>query len=218
MDEKTLFEKLNAINVNDHTETRTNGSKDLTYLSWTWAISEFTKAVGEWDYDILPYTYDENLGYMVYTTITVNNKTKKMWLPVMDGANKAMKAQPYKYYVKNWKDPQKPLEKTCEAATMFDVNKAYMRCLVKNMSVFGLGLYIFAGEDIPEVEEETSNNRKSDVFDGLDEKTMSISELFDKYYSESERAKIYEHYGIFDSSQMQEEILVKYINDRRKNV
>jgi hypothetical protein len=63
----------------------------------------------------------------------------------MDGANKAMLSTPYTYKTKFG-------EKTVEAATMFDINKTLMRCLVKNLAMFGLGLYIYAGEDLPEAE------------------------------------------------------------------
>lgn len=148
MDCKEMFEKLNALNVNEKTEKK-NG---LTYLSWAWAWAEFKKVCPDATYEVvkfngLPYAYDENTGYMVYTTVTAGGVTHEMWLPVMDGANKAMKNHPYKYtsYGK---------EKTCAAATMFDINKTIMRCLTKNLAMFGLGLYIYAGEDLPEVEQE----------------------------------------------------------------
>ena len=71
----------------------------------------------------------------------------------MNGANKAMKNKPYTYEVIEWVNRQKTgkmIPKTVEAYTMFDVNKTVMRCLVKNMAMFGLGLYIYAGEDLPE--------------------------------------------------------------------
>ena len=72
-----------------------------------------------------------------------------MWLPVMDNKNKAMKLSPYNYQV--WDSYKKQyVEKSVAAATMFDVNKTIMRCLVKNLAMFGLGLYIYAGEDLPE--------------------------------------------------------------------
>lgn len=142
-----VFENLNGINVNDHKEEK-NG---LSYLSWVWAWAEVKKAYPDANYTIekfngLPYVYDEKTGYMVYTTVTIEGITHEMWLPVMDGANKAMKAKPYTYKTRYG-------EKTVEAATMFDVNKAIMRCLVKNLAMFGLGLYIYAGEDLPEVEQ-----------------------------------------------------------------
>ena len=62
-----------------------------------------------------------------------------------------MKAQPYSYVV-TYKT--KTVEKRVEAATMFDVNTTIMRCLVKNLAMFGLGLYIYAGEDLPQEEKE----------------------------------------------------------------
>lgn len=147
-----VFEKLNAINVSEHTEDK-NG---LTYLSWAWAWAEFKKIYPEATYEVmkfdgLPYVYDENTGYMCYTKVTVGDLTHEMWLPVMDGANKAMKNKPYTYKTKYG-------EKSVEAATMFDINKTIMRCLTKNLAMFGLGLYIYAGEDLPE--EESAENVK----------------------------------------------------------
>ena len=149
----TVFDELNAINVNDKTEKKKSGGTELTYLSWTWAWAEVKKRYPEAHYEIimhngLPYVYDENTGYMVFTTVTIDGITHMMWLPVMDGANKAMKNQPYTYATKY------NGEKTVDAATMFDVNKTIMRCLVKNLAMFGLGLYIYAGEDLPEAEVE----------------------------------------------------------------
>lgn len=144
------FEELYNINVNDKTEQRDN----LTYLSWAWAWAEFKKRYPEATYTIwrnpednLPYSYDEHTGYMVYTSVTAGGLTHEMWLPVMDSKNKAMKSEPYKYSTRQG-------EKTVPAATMFDVNKAIMRCLTKNLAMFGLGLYIYAGEDLPEAEAE----------------------------------------------------------------
>ena len=148
-----VFEELNAINVNDKTEKKKSGGTELTYLSWTWAWAEVKKRYPDAHYEImmhdgLPYVYDENTGYMVFTTVTIDGISHMMWLPVMDGANKAMKNKPYTYSTKY------NGEKTVEAATMFDVNKTIMRCLVKNLAMFGLGLYIYAGEDLPESEAE----------------------------------------------------------------
>jgi hypothetical protein len=137
------FSTLYAINVNDYVEKK-NG---LTYLSWANAWAEFKKVYPYATYEVVkfdgkPYVYDENLGYMCYTTVTVGDLTHEMWLPVMDGANKAMKAQPYEYTTKYGK-------KTCEAANMFDINKTIMRTLVKCLSLFGLALKLYQGDDLP---------------------------------------------------------------------
>jgi hypothetical protein len=142
---ETTFEMLSKINVNKFVEKK-NG---LTYLSWAYAWSEVKKNCPDATYEIGETTYDDALGFMCNTSVTIDGETLPMWLPVMDGANKSMKKQPYKYSTRYG-------EKSVEAATTFDINKTMMRCLVKNLAMFGLGIYIFAGDDIPtsEVQEE----------------------------------------------------------------
>ena len=148
-----VFEDLNVLNINGHTEKKKVEGKELTYLSWPWAWAEVKKRYPDAHYTIwknadgLPYTEDPQTGYMVYTSVTIDGVTHEMWLPVMNGANRAMKRAPYRYTTKYG-------EKSVEAATMMDINKTIMRCLVKNLAMFGLGLYIYAGEDLPEVEQE----------------------------------------------------------------
>lgn len=174
---KSVFETLNAVNVNGHTEKKKTGKDELTYLSWPWAWAEVKSRYPQAHYTIWkdangrPYTYDPLTGYMVYTEITIDSESHSMWLPVMDGANNTMKSEPYDYKVKNpnfkfakWdasrggyfdkygNQQEEYITKHVEAATMFDVNKTIMRCLVKNLAMFGLGLYIYAGEDLPEGE------------------------------------------------------------------
>ena len=140
MEQKELFDKLYGTDVNNRTEKK-NG---LTYLSWAWAWAEFKKACPDATYEIvkqengLPYAYDQNTGYMVYTRVTACGVTHEMWLPVMDYRNKALQVG---------------------QATMFDINKTIMRCLTKNLAMFGLGLYIYAGEDLPDG--ETASNAPS---------------------------------------------------------
>ncbi len=138
---QTVFERLSAINVNEHVEKKDN----LTYLSWAWAWSETKRACPDATYKILETEYDEALGFMCHTTVTIEGETLEMWLPVMDGKNKSMKKTAYSYSTRYG-------DKTVEAATTFDINKTIMRCLVKNLAMFGLGIYIYAGEDLPEGE------------------------------------------------------------------
>ena len=138
---KTVFERLSAINVNDHVEKKDN----LTYLSWAWAWSKTKTECPDATYKILETEYDEQLGFMCHTTVTIEGETLEMWLPVMDGKNKSMKKTAYTYSTKYG-------DKTVDAATTFDINKTIMRCLVKNLAMFGLGIYIYAGEDLPEGE------------------------------------------------------------------
>lgn len=126
---QTTFEKLSAINVNAYTEKK-NG---LTYLSWANAWSETKKNCPNASYEIkkdennIPCFGNKEIGYMVYTTVTIDELTHEMWLPVMDFRNKSIL------------NP-----------TTFDINKTIMRCLVKNLAMFGMGIYIYAGEDLPE--------------------------------------------------------------------
>lgn len=146
------FNQLASLNLNDKAETK-NG---LSYVSWANAWKAFKEVFPTATYKVinnpqtnLPYFIDPVLGIMVFTEVSADGLSYSMWLPVMDGANKAMRTESYTYQV--WdKVSRKYVEKKVEAATMFDINKTLMRCLVKNLSMFGLGLYIYAGEDVPD--------------------------------------------------------------------
>lgn len=176
------FNQLTSLNVNEKTEQK-NG---LTYLSWSNAWLEFKKVYPTATYNVvknpqtgLPYFVDPAIGIMVFTEVEANGLKYSMWLPVMDGANKAMKTEAYTYQV--WNKTTKQYEnRKVEAATMFDINKAIMRCLTKTLAMFGLGIYLYNGEDMPETVEssieETQQNatpvktrkRKSnDRYDGI---------------------------------------------------
>lgn len=122
------FEEVYAINVNDMTEKKGN----LTYLSWAYAWKEFKKIYPDAEYKVNEFdgafcSGNEKMGYMVQTQVTAGGKSYEMWLPVMDMRNNTV-LQP----------------------KMTEINKAIMRCLTKNLAMFGLGLYIYAGEDLPE--------------------------------------------------------------------
>ena len=139
------FQELYSLNVNQYVEKK----QGLSYLSWSYAWAEFKKIYPDATYEIKKdeqgrcYFGDELIGYMVYTSVTAGGLTYEMWLPVMDNANKSMKLNAYTYSTRQG-------EKSVEAISMFDINKAVMRCLVKNLGMFGLGLYIYSGEDLPE--------------------------------------------------------------------
>lgn len=137
--EKTLFEKLRAIDVSKHIEKK-NG---LSYLSWAWAWDVFKQHCPDATYTIRDFdgflcTGNQELGYMVHTTVTAGDESHSMWLPVMDFKNKAIKSP-----------------------DTFDINKTVMRCLVKNLAMFGLGLHIYAGEDLPESEDAPKQASKT---------------------------------------------------------
>lgn len=124
------FVELNNVNVNDKTEKK-NG---LTYLSWAWAWGEIKKRHPDANYKV--YESDGGMFYhtdgntcWVKTGVTVNGIEHIEYLPIMDFKNKSI---PY------------------GSVTSFDVNKAIQRSLTKACARHGLGLYIYAGEDLPE--------------------------------------------------------------------
>ena len=155
--EKTVFDRLFAVDVSEHIEKKDTGKgQSLSYLSWSYAWANVKKRYPTANYEICkfgekqtPYVYDEKTGYMVFTKVTIEGVTHEMWLPVMDNRNEAMLDHQRKIQYKNY-------TATVEAATMFEINKTIMRCLTKNLAMFGLGLYIYAGEDLP-VELDTAD-------------------------------------------------------------
>lgn len=150
-----VFTTLSGIDVNNHVEAKQN----LKYLSWPWAWSEVKKRYPDATYEVMEdeqgrqWFEDTDLGIMCRTAVTIKGERLTMWLPVMDASNKAMKRSAYKYTVYNkYKNAYE--EKVVPAATMFDINKTIMRCLTKNIAMFGLGLNIYAGEDMPMITDE----------------------------------------------------------------
>ena len=152
------FNQLSSLNLNDKVESK-NG---LSYVSWANAWKAFKEVYPTATYRIIkdpqtnmPYFVDPLMGIMVFTEVTANGLTYEMWLPVMDSANKAMKLEAYQYQVWN-KTTRQYENRKVEAASSFDINKTLMRCLVKNLAMFGLAIYIYAGEDMPEQIDPTS--------------------------------------------------------------
>lgn len=161
------FIDLKKINVNEHVEKK----ESMSYLTWSWAWDVFKTAMPDATYEIvktpagLPY-FESDAGAIVYTKVTAGGETHEMWLPVMDHKNRAMKSVPYA--IETAKGAIK-----VQAYTMFDINKTIMRCLVKNLAMFGLGLYIYAGEDLPEKSDEVVvNYRQDDILADLREASL----------------------------------------------
>ncbi len=148
---QTTFEKLSAVNVNKYVEKKNN----LTYLSWAYAWAETKKHCPDARYEILDTEYDDAIGFMCHTQVTIEGETLSMWLPVMDSKNQAMKKQMYSYTTRYG-------EKQVAQATKTDINKTIMRCLTKNLAMFGLGIYIYAGEDMPMEDDKVVNTTSSD--------------------------------------------------------
>ncbi len=124
------IENLLKTNVNDHVEKKNN----LSYLSWAWAWAEALKADQKATFKVEMFGdkcfMDINGTAMVWVTVTIFDKPMTCQLPVMDYKNKAIP------------NPD-----------AFAVNTAIMRCMTKALSLHGLGLYIYAGEDLPEKEQ-----------------------------------------------------------------
>lgn len=134
MSENNYFTALANINVNDKTEKKNN----LTYLSWAWAWGEIKKQHPDATYTI--YENKDGWNYhtdgrtcWVKTGMTVQGIEHIEYLPVMDHRNASISA---------------------DKVTSFDVNKAIQRSLTKAAARHGLGLYIYAGEDLPDDGEE----------------------------------------------------------------
>lgn len=129
---ENYFAKLNSLNVSGHTEKKNN----LTYLSWAWAWGELKKLYPDATYTVYEnaqgwnYHTDGKTAW-VKTGVTVQGLEHIEYLPVMDFKNKSI-----------------PVDNI----TSFDVNKAIQRSLTKAVARHGLGLYIYAGEDLPEDE------------------------------------------------------------------
>lgn len=121
MDKTNHFSELAAINVSDRIEKKSG----MSYLSWPFAVDQLMRAdsSANWQFHD-PVMYGETM--MVSCTVTAFGKPITMHLPVMDHRNQAIK------------NPD-----------AFQVNKNMMRCLVKAIACHGLGLYIYAGEDLP---------------------------------------------------------------------
>lgn len=154
----TTFEALIQINNPKHVKVKGIGSQAQKYLSWTFAWETIKTAYPDANYKVLdnadgmPYFVDD-FGIMIKTEVTVNYETLSMWLPVLDGANNAMKKTSYQYKVKEWINKEwtgNYIDKEVAPATMFDINTATMRCLVKNFAMFGLYLHLYKGEEFQE--------------------------------------------------------------------
>ena len=139
---QSVFETLNAVNVNKFTEKK-NG---LTYLSWAFAWQAVKEKYPDASYTI----YENNDGWNYFTDgrtcwvktgVTINGLEHIEYLPVMDFRNQSISA---------------------EKVTSFDVNKAIQRSLTKACARHGLGLYVYAGEDLPISESEEKEREQAE--------------------------------------------------------
>ena len=129
------FARLNAINVNEHVEKKGG----FSYLSWPYAVAQLRLAdpAAVWEvrrFGGLPFLISE-AGVFVEVAVTVQGVTLSQIHPVLDGRNRPMLAP-----------------------SSFDINSSIQRCLVKAIALHGLGLYIYAGEDLPQPAGEAAND------------------------------------------------------------
>ncbi|MGC7774780.1 hypothetical protein HMPREF2549_10685 [Staphylococcus sp. HMSC074D07] len=132
------FRELNSRDVNAHVEKKQN----LNYLSWAYVQQELTKEDPTYEEKVIEFPYPDsnnenffvpylktNEGYMVCVELTVFGVTKREWLPVLDYRNKPVAIG--------------------SSTAIFDINKAIKRCMVKCAAKFGLGNYLYLGEEVP---------------------------------------------------------------------
>ncbi|MBU8598458.1 DUF1071 domain-containing protein [Alkalihalobacillus clausii] len=168
------FEKLAAIDVSQHIERKGN----FSYLSWAWAVDQLRRhdPSATWEvkrFDGMPYMKTE-LGYFVEVEVTSNGIGMSQIHPVLDNRNK-------------------PIAKP----TPFDINTSIQRCLVKAIALHGLGLYIYAGEDLPKVEEEKPSQQ---LMDNIKTTAFELSQL-----RNTDPATVFESMNIKNLSQLNKE-------------
>ena len=185
MADKNYFEILNGIDVSDKVEKK----GELSYLSWAWAWGELKKKHPEATYTI--YENENGWNYhtdgstaWVKTGVTVNGIEHIEYLPVMDFKNKSI-----------------PLGNV----TSTDVNKTIQRSLTKAIARHGLGLYIYAGEDLPDEAKAEADAKKAEV--GKEKigaaKAAALLSVLNK--NEIKVEKIYELYKVKDLKELAEE-------------
>ncbi len=171
------FEDLNSINVSDKIEKKNN----LSYLSWAWAWGELKKRFPDATYTIYEnaqgwFYHTDGKSCWVKTGVTVNGIEHIEYLPVMDFRNNSIPA---------------------EKVTSYDVNKAIQRSLTKAVARHGLGLYIYAGEDLPEDEKNSDEKPKEKAAVKADLKATSKQiELLHKLVPEEGWQKMLEWAGV----------------------
>lgn len=157
MADKNYFEILNSINVNDKVEKK-NG---LSYLSWAYAWGEIKKRYPDANYTV--YENDQGWNYFtdghtcwVKTGVTINGIEHIEYLPVMDYKNKSI-----------------PLEQV----TSFDICKSVQRSITKAIGRHGCGLYLYAGEDLPEDGEVDKTNYRAELKKFIDEHGLDSNSI-----------------------------------------
>jgi hypothetical protein len=149
---KSVWATLSSIDCSDKVEQKGK----LTYLSWAWAWQTLMENYPDSTYEYSEPCSISNDTVEVHVSVTVQGVTHSMWLPVMDNRNKAI-VNP----------------------TTRDISDARMRCLVKCIAMFGLGIYIYAGEDLPETTKtmEVSPEQAAEIKALLEESGADVKQF-----------------------------------------
>ena len=188
--EKSYFKVLNDVNVNENKKTIRVGGRELSYLSWTWAWTEVKKRYPDATYTIYENKdgwnyHTDGLTCWVKTGVTINGIEHIEYLPVMDNKNNSILKS---------------------KVTSFDVNTAIQRSITKACARHGIGLYVYAGEDLPECErdvinvEETERPKKQPKNAPNDRLERAIAEV-GKCVSRAELSAIWNNYKDLQSDQ-----------------
>jgi len=153
---KSVWATLSAIDCSDHVEQKGK----LTCLSWAWAWQKLMENYPDSTYEYAEPSSLENGTVEVSVSVTVQGVTHSMWLPVMDNRNKSI-----------------------SNPTTRDISDARMRCLVKAIAMHGLGIYIYAGEDLPESTktEVVSEEQAACIKDMLEQSEADVRQFL-KYF------------------------------------
>ena len=153
---QSVWATLSAIDCSDHVEQKGK----LTYLSWAWAWQKLMENYPDSTYEYAEPSSLENGTVEVSVSVTVQGVTHSMWLPVMDNRNKSI-----------------------SNPTTRDISDARMRCLVKAIAMHGLGIYIYAGEDLPESTktEVVSEEQAACIKDMLEQSEADVRQFL-KYF------------------------------------
>lgn len=171
-----IWSTLSQVDLSQHIKKIKAGSRQLSYLSWSDAWEVLMTYYPNSTFEVLPSKSFEDATVEVWVSVTINDHKRVMWLPVMDHRNNSIPT---------------PSSRA--------VSDARMRCLVKCLSLFGLGLYIYQGEDLPRpkpVDMEAIKAAAVSILSYIhgeftdDEKYSSIKEIFGEM-SEDEKSAIW---------------------------
>jgi hypothetical protein len=166
----SVWKTLSAINVNDHVEKKGT----LSYLSWAWAWGVLME-----HYPDAAYAFDDPISLPdgsceVWVTVTIDGISRRMWLPVMDNRNNSI-ANPSSRHISDTR----------------------MRCLVKCLAMFGLGHYIYAGEDLPAA--PASEEQIASVKEWIENKSITAAQVKKRFGHDVDKLTAAEAQQILDA-------------------